>query len=28
MFAVMGDYGNCINIYDTVTMLLTHQIQC
>ena len=26
-FAVMGDYGNCINIYDSQTFILSHQIQ-
>ena len=26
-FAVMGDYGNCVNIYDSQTFILSHQIQ-
>ena len=25
-FAVMGDYGNCVNIYDSTTFFVTHQI--
>jgi hypothetical protein len=23
----MGDYGNCVNIYDAQTFILSHQIQ-
>jgi hypothetical protein len=26
-FAIMGDYGNCVNIYDSQTFILSHQIQ-
>lgn len=25
-FAVMGDYGNCINIYDSRSLIVAHQI--
>ena len=27
-FAVMGDYGNNINIYDSLTFIVVHNIQC
>lgn len=25
-FAVMGDYGNCVNVYDARTFIVQHQI--